>query len=72
MCVCVVQECLAHIIAALDHHLEEVDIQTKALVLLGVLIQVCVGGGRGEAAACGGHQEERPGTGRVQVCSVRP
>lgn len=34
------QECLAHIIAALDHHVEEVDIQTKALVLLGVLIQV--------------------------------
>jgi hypothetical protein len=35
-----VQECLVHIIAALDHHLDEVDIQTKALVLLGVLIQV--------------------------------
>jgi hypothetical protein len=34
------QECLLHIIAALDHHLDEVDIQTKALVLLGVLIQV--------------------------------
>jgi hypothetical protein len=35
-----VQECLAHIIAALDHHPGEVDIQTKGLVLLGVLIQV--------------------------------
>jgi hypothetical protein len=34
------QECLPHIIAALDTHLDEVDIQTKAVVLLGVLIQV--------------------------------
>lgn len=40
------QECLGHIIAALDRHLDEVDIQTKALVLLGVLIQV-----RGQGAA---------------------
>jgi hypothetical protein len=39
MCCCV-QECLCHIIAALDHHQGEVDIQTKGLVLLGVLIQV--------------------------------
>lgn len=37
---CILQECLAHIIAALDLHSDEVDIQTKALVLLGVLIQV--------------------------------
>jgi hypothetical protein len=35
-----VQECLAAIIAALDQHPGEVDIQTKGLVLLGVLIQV--------------------------------
>jgi hypothetical protein len=34
------QECLPHIIAALDTHFDEVDIQTKAVVLLGVLIQV--------------------------------
>jgi hypothetical protein len=37
---CILQECLTHIIAALDLHSDEVDIQTKALVLLGVLIQV--------------------------------
>jgi hypothetical protein len=39
-----VQECLSHIIAALDRHPSEVDIQTKGLVLLGVLIQVRKGG----------------------------
>jgi len=37
-----VQECLPHIIAALDNHMDFADIQTKALVLLGVLIQVSV------------------------------
>lgn len=36
----ITQECLALIVAALDHHRAEVDIQTKGLVLLGVLIQV--------------------------------
>jgi hypothetical protein len=41
------QECLPHIIAALDHHVDEVDIQTKALVLLGVLIQVRTAAGLG-------------------------
>lgn len=35
----VTQECLPHIIAALDNHMDFADIQTKALVLLGVLIQ---------------------------------
>jgi hypothetical protein len=41
------QEALPDIVAALDAHQGEVDIQTKGLVLLGVLIQVrvCVGGG---------------------------
>lgn len=34
------QECLHHIITALDNHPGEVDVQTKGLVLLGVLIQV--------------------------------
>jgi hypothetical protein len=46
------QECLVHIIAALDHHLDEVDIQTKALVLLGVLIQVCGWWGRAGGGCC--------------------
>lgn len=36
----ITQECLVHIVAALDRHRAEVDIQTKGLVLLGVLIQV--------------------------------
>ncbi|KAF6266720.1 hypothetical protein COO60DRAFT_10327 [Scenedesmus sp. NREL 46B-D3] len=35
----ITQECLVAIIAALDQHQGEVDIQTKGLVLLGVLIQ---------------------------------
>ncbi|WIA29098.1 hypothetical protein OEZ86_011609 [Tetradesmus obliquus] len=35
----ITQECLGHIIAALDSHPGEVDIQTKGLVLLGVLVQ---------------------------------
>eukprot|EP00879_Flechtneria_rotunda_P004794 GHRR01005066.1.p1 GENE.GHRR01005066.1~~GHRR01005066.1.p1 ORF type:complete len:626 (+),score=240.90 GHRR01005066.1:617-2494(+) len=35
----ITQECLPLIIAALDRHRDEVDIQTKGLVLLGVLIQ---------------------------------
>jgi hypothetical protein len=34
------QECLSDIIQALDNHVTEVDIQTKGLVLLGVLVQV--------------------------------
>lgn len=45
-----VQECLGHIIAALDSHPGEVDIQTKGLVLLGVLVQV---GGCGAWAGAG-------------------
>jgi hypothetical protein len=43
---CALQECLGHIIAALDAHQGEVDIQTKGLVLLGVLIQVRTAGSR--------------------------
>ena len=39
------QTCLPDILAALDSHLDEPDIQTKGLVLLGVLIQVGGGGG---------------------------
>eukprot|EP00878_Enallax_costatus_P017981 GHUV01018907.1.p2 GENE.GHUV01018907.1~~GHUV01018907.1.p2 ORF type:complete len:240 (+),score=114.87 GHUV01018907.1:1031-1750(+) len=35
----ITQECLTLIVAALDRHRGEVDIQTKGLVLLGVLIQ---------------------------------
>eukprot|EP00775_Hariotina_reticulata_P013734 gene13734-13855_t len=35
----VTQECLVDIMAALDNHQDEMDIQTKGLVLLGVLIQ---------------------------------
>ena len=34
------QEALLDIVAALDGHPEEVDIQTKGMVLLGVLLQV--------------------------------
>lgn len=36
----ITQECLTLIVSALDRHRSEVDIQTKGLVLLGVLIQV--------------------------------
>lgn len=41
------QECLQRIITALDVHAGEVDVQTKGLVLLGVLIQE-----RSHAACC--------------------
>jgi hypothetical protein len=34
------QECLGDVLTALDNHPDEADIQTKGLVLLGVLIQV--------------------------------
>lgn len=36
----ITQACLPLIMVALDRHRDEVDIQTKGLVLLGVLIQV--------------------------------
>jgi hypothetical protein len=44
------QECLPDVLAALDNHPDEADIQTKGLVLLGVLIQVC-----GVCVCGGGH-----------------
>lgn len=45
------QEALPDIVDALDNHPDEVDIQTKGLVLLGVLIQVRVAAAAAAAAA---------------------
>lgn len=37
---CAPQTCLTDVLAALDTHQQDADIQTKAMVLLGVLVQV--------------------------------